>query len=276
MYAGSATERIVSSHVPAPGRPVTSTTDGCQRNFASTGTSFALSPGWWIQNEITLRWNDDVCAHSLYGSTTPVFTQWSYTSCGDGGNDAGCGTWSIHCPLLSVAYVLTLFAFQSARESVVTAQQPTSAFVRTTHGITRTAAPASTAADASTVVRERPARHSRYADHDERQRLEAHVAEDRDPQHGAERERAPPAEPLRRPQGQEDRRGREEVVEDLAVHVHVVPDEVRMERDREAGEQPDRRRQPAPADLPDDRASSPTATTICASPTTTQWRPKIQ
>ena len=77
MYAGSAIERIWSSHVPAPGRSVTSTTDGCQRNFAPIGTSFALSPGWWTQNEITLCWKNDACAHSSYGSTTPVATQWS-------------------------------------------------------------------------------------------------------------------------------------------------------------------------------------------------------
>jgi hypothetical protein len=45
MNDGSATERIVSSHVPAPGRSVTSTTDGCQSSFVSSGTRLALSPG---------------------------------------------------------------------------------------------------------------------------------------------------------------------------------------------------------------------------------------
>src|SRR5579884_1084945 len=92
MYAGSPHWRNVSSHVPAPGRPVVSTTDGCHSHCASSGMRCALSPGWWIQNEITLPSNSFICAHSLYGNTTPVFTQWSYTSCGVGGNDFGCGT----------------------------------------------------------------------------------------------------------------------------------------------------------------------------------------
>src|SRR6266478_6058416 len=115
MYAGSAVVRNVSSHVPAPGRPPVSTTAGCQSHWASSGTSSALSPGWWIQNEITLCWNSVICAHSLYGSTTPVFCQCSNTSCAVGGNDLGCGTWSIQPPCVSVSYVLTLFAFHSAR-----------------------------------------------------------------------------------------------------------------------------------------------------------------
>src|SRR3954453_22763439 len=138
MYAGSAVVRTVSSQLPAPGRPRVSTTDGCHSHCASSGTSFALSPGWGIQNEMTMRWTSVICAHSLYGTTTPVFFQWSNTSCGVGGNDLGCGTWSIQPPCLSVVYVLTLFAFHSARASVVTAQQPTLALFRITHGATRT------------------------------------------------------------------------------------------------------------------------------------------
>src|SRR5712672_3268302 len=110
---------------------------------------------------MTLCWNSVICAHSLYGTTTPVFLQWSNTSCGVGGNDLGCGTWSIQPPCLSVTYVLTLFAFQSARASVVTAQQPTLTLFRTTHGMTRSAAPAKIAAVASRVRRDTPARHSR-------------------------------------------------------------------------------------------------------------------
>src|ERR1043165_5338503 len=100
MYAGSAVFRSVSSHVPAPGRLVTCTTDGCHSHCASSGMSCALSPGWCTQKEMTLCWNSDICAHSSYGSTTPVRFQWSKTSCGVGGNDFGCGTWSIHWPLL--------------------------------------------------------------------------------------------------------------------------------------------------------------------------------
>ena len=127
------------------------------------GRARALSPGWWTQNEITLRWKVVICAHSSYGTTTPVFCQCSNTSCGVGGNDFGCGTWSIQPPCFSVSYVLTLFAFQSARASVVTAQQPTLTLFRTTHGMTATAAPAKSAHVASSVRRETPARHSRYA-----------------------------------------------------------------------------------------------------------------
>src|SRR4051794_31112615 len=134
MYAGSAVERRVSSQLPAPGRPRVSTTEGCHSHCASSGTSRALSPGWWIQNEITFDWNSSICEHSLYGRTTPVCRQWSKTSCGVGGNDFGCGTWSIQPPCLSVVYVFTLFAFQRARASVVTAQQPTLTLFRTAHG----------------------------------------------------------------------------------------------------------------------------------------------
>src|SRR3954468_15053182 len=111
MYAGSAHERSVSRLVPAPGRPRVSTTDGCQNHCASSGTSRALSPGWCTQNEITFRSNIDACLHSSYGNTMPVFCQCSNTSCGVGGKDAGCGTWSIQPPCFNVAYVRTLFAF---------------------------------------------------------------------------------------------------------------------------------------------------------------------
>src|SRR5581483_11301411 len=113
------------------------------------------------QNEITLCSNSFICAHSLYGSITPVFCQCSNTSCGVGGNDFGCGTRSIQPPLFNVAYVLTLFAFHNARASVVTVQQPTLTLLRTTHGITRSAVPASRATIAIAVRREMPARQSR-------------------------------------------------------------------------------------------------------------------
>src|SRR6266852_6396147 len=110
---------------------------------------------------MTLCWNVFICAHSLYGRTTPVFCQRSNTSCGVGGNDLGCGTASIQPPCSSVVYVLTLFAFQRARASVVTAQQPTLTLFRTTHGITKSAAPTKMAPVARSARRELPARHSR-------------------------------------------------------------------------------------------------------------------
>src|SRR5258706_9868460 len=134
MYAGSAVVRTVSSQLPAPGRPRVSTTDGCHNHCTSSGTSRALSPGWCTQNEITFFWKNDICAHSSYGTTTPVRCQCSKTSCGVGGNDWGCGTWSIQPPCFSAVYVLTLFAFHNARASVVTVRQPTSAALRTSQG----------------------------------------------------------------------------------------------------------------------------------------------
>src|SRR5882762_9651153 len=138
MYAGSAVLRTVSSQLPAPGRPRVSTTDGCHSHCAPTGTSFALSPGWCTQKEITLCSNSVCCAHSLYGTTMSVLFHRSKTSCGVGGNDLGCGTWSIQPPSVSVTYVLKLLAFHSARASVVTVQQPTLTLSRTTQGMTTT------------------------------------------------------------------------------------------------------------------------------------------
>jgi hypothetical protein len=58
-------------------RAVTPTTDGCHSHSASSGSSLALAPGWSIQKWITFDWNSFICAHSSYGSTTPVLTQWS-------------------------------------------------------------------------------------------------------------------------------------------------------------------------------------------------------
>ena len=67
-----------------------------------------------------------VCAHSLYGQddarssasgrTRPAASAGTTSAAARGRSSRRC---------LSVAYVLTLFAFQSARASVVTAQQPT-------------------------------------------------------------------------------------------------------------------------------------------------------
>src|SRR5690349_18691653 len=138
MNDGSPNRRIVSSQVPAPGRPRVSTTLGCHSHWASSTMSRAFSPGWCTQKCTTLCSNSVICAHSLYGRITPVFSQCSKTSCGVGGNDFGCGTWSIQPPCFSVAYVFTLFAFHNARASVVTAQHPTLSLLRTTQGETTT------------------------------------------------------------------------------------------------------------------------------------------
>ncbi len=63
------------------------------------------------------------------------------------------GTPSIQSPLRSVAYVPRLFAFQSARASVVIAKQPTSILLRTTHGASATTASTGTVAAASQPAR---------------------------------------------------------------------------------------------------------------------------
>ena len=46
--------------------------------------------------------------------------------------------------------------------------------------------------------------------------------------------------PLRERESQEHDRRRDDLVEDLPVHVHVVPDDVRLERDRERRDEPAR------------------------------------
>ena len=217
-----------------------------------------MSPGWCTQNEITLCWKNDACAHSSYGSTTPVATaSGRRRPAGSAGTTSAAARGRSSCPLLQrrvrVDVVRLPERARVGRHRPAADARPS---LRTTHGITTTTAATSTAPEASSVRRESPRAHEQVRDDDERQRVEPHVAEDREPEHGAERQRAPPAEPLRRPQRQEHRRRREQVVEDLAVHVHVVPDEVRMQRDGEPGDQPDRRRRASAARSARRRASS--------------------
>ena len=64
-----------------------------------------------------------------------------------------------------------------------------------------------------------------------------------------------PTRPLGREQRQVDDDRREQLVEDLAVDVHVVPDEVRVERRHERGDQPGPRGEEAPTGLVDDERS---------------------
>ena len=68
---------------------------------------------------------------------------------------------SIHWPELSSAYVCRLFAFHSARPSVVSVTQPSCTLLRTSHGVTATAAPARTSAATIAVARARGRRHAR-------------------------------------------------------------------------------------------------------------------
>ena len=73
---------------------------------------------------------------------------------------------------------------------------------------------------------------------------------------------------------QDERRG-DELVEDLAVEVDVVPDEVRVQRGDDGGERPGRAREHTRTDGVDEECRA-RATRICAKPTDHQFRPKIQ
>src|SRR5207302_1010359 len=72
-------------------------------------------------------------------------------------------TLSIHSPWESSPYVWVLFAFQSARPSVVSVTQPTCTLLRTSQGATATAAPASTSPETTAVARARGSLHTMYA-----------------------------------------------------------------------------------------------------------------
>src|SRR5689334_1494799 len=70
---------------------------------------------------------------------------------------------SIQPPLDRRWYVRRLFAFHIARPSVVRVKQPTLTSLRTSHGVTATAAPTSTSAATTAVVRTRGRRQATYA-----------------------------------------------------------------------------------------------------------------
>ena len=96
-------------------------------------------------------------------------------------------------------------------------------------------------------------RHEDERARDEREQDEPHVAEDREAKCRAQRNRERQRSFLEDEQRQQDDRRREELVQDLAVHVDVVPDEVWVERGGERGEEAGERRDPASPDLVDEQ-----------------------
>ncbi len=148
--------------------------------------------------------------------------------------------------------MLALFAFQSAFVSVESVKQPTDTSFRTAHGSER---------DHARADAERRREHdSPLPEHeagaDERQEQEPRVAEDPEREHDPERERHRadvPARPVGGGQRQVDDRGREHLVDDLAVDVDVVPDQVRVERGDDGRDQSRARGQEAPSGLVDDQ-----------------------
>ena len=121
-----------------------------------------------------------------------------------------------------------LFAFHSAWASVVIAKQPTWTRLRTTHGATTTSAAASRVAARGSA---RPRwRHARYAT------STSGSTASREFPRMATPAVAPAAAASAMPSGssgeqhEEEQRGGSELVEDLAVDVNVVPDQVRVQR----------------------------------------------
>ena len=80
------------------------------------------------------------------------------------------------------------------------------------------------------------------------QQHESRVGEHGQPEHDAQPERAAHVASFRHGERQRDDACGERGVEDLAVDVDVVPEEVGVQRHREAGEEPGGRREPAATD----------------------------
>ena len=144
-------------------------------------------------------------------------------------------------PCVSVSYVLTLFAFQRARPSVVTAEQPTETRLRTTHGadrhVRRRASDRDDDPDGAPLdARAHRRRSRRSASGSAASRTLPRIpSPSASPSRAAMRSRRTRRDDER----QEDDRRREELVEDLPVQVHVVPDQVRMERRQRRGDEAD-------------------------------------
>ena len=117
-----------------------------------------------------------------------------------------------------------LFAFHSARASVVIAKQPTCTWLRIDprrdHRPGRDAG-----GEPTTTARPRgcePPDEERREP--ERQQDQPRVAEDREAEHGACRDRVPGRPSLVGDEREQGDRREEEPVDDLAIDVHVVPD----------------------------------------------------
>ena len=86
----------------------------------------------------------------------------------------------------------------------------------------------------------------------ERQHDQPGVRQDREAAHRADRGGRPEGAPRRREQRQPEQCRADQLVEDLAVPVQVVPDEIGLERRDHRSHQPDARRQEPPPDLEHD------------------------
>ena len=149
---------------------------------------------------------------------------------GGGGRGTFEPTLSIHWPEESSPYVRGLFAFHIARPSVVIAQQPTSSLLRISHGATTTPAPTSTSPQTSALARARGQAKREIHRAENRHEDEPAVPEQREARHDAEERGEPSRGPLGDHERQEDERRRAHLVDDLAVDMDVVPDEIRVER----------------------------------------------
>ena len=173
---------------------------------------------------------------------------------GVGGAPGSGGTSSIHPPAASMRYVFGLFAFQSARASVVSVKQPTETLLRTTQGTSASAQPREhDADDEPRPLLRRPTRNAQQTSGRKSSRVLPRIA-------SAERRRrgrAPSQSDA--PLGQRASvsstiAAASELVEDLAVHVDVVPDEVRVQRrDARAAISADPLRDEPPPDLVDEQ-----------------------
>ena len=199
----------------------------------------------------------------------------SAASSGHGGPFGGSGTSSIQPPRSSVSYVFSLFAFQSARVSVVSTKQPTLASLRAIHGVTMRTAPARTAPAASERAPERPNGQATNAASTSGRSASRALPRIASPSATPEREREQDSlPPLRRDERQQRHDREQQPVEHLAVQVHVVPDEEWVQRrDRRAD---DARPSSETTRRPISRTTSAVsaASTMCAMPTTSQWRSK--
>ena len=266
MNSGSTTLRAVSCHVPAPGRPSVSRTLGCHSRIVACPARRSFSPGCSRQKSMTLSRKKRICAHSSTVDHTA-------------------------CPAVDRACVLRARRRAGIRRDVVDPPAAGEDAVRvevvglpqrsrvrrdrrapdgdTVSGDPRHEHQRRRRADeqerGETMLGEAEPHHEPDAEH-ERKQEQPRVSEDGEAEDAAERGRPPEgATALGRNQCDEDDRGGEQLVEDLAVQVHVVPDEVRVERreqrsaERDAlggDSHSDRVDEPGGADRDDDLSSS--------------------
>ena len=198
----------------------------------------------------------------------------SAASSGQGGPPGGSGTSSIQPPLSRISRVFSLFAFQSARVSVVRTGQPTLTSFRAIQGATTTTAPATTAAASSTERRERSSGRATNAARTSGRSASRVLPRIARPAAAPSSERQQRALPLRDDECQERDDRDEQPVEDLAVH-----DACRATRGTGATWRSWRRRcrpRSEAARRPISRTirQSAAAIAMCAMPTTSQCRSK--